>query len=100
MPVTPAALARGTAVSGTNTLLFTAGGAGTIITNVVLANSGTNGATFTMTISGVPILPAVTVPATSSAFFDIKQVVNSGTTVSGFGSNAYVFYHISGVNLT
>ena len=100
MPVTPTALARAAAVSGTNTLIFTGVGSPTIITNVVIANSGTTSAAFTMTISGIPILGAVTIPANSSAFFDLKQVVNSGTTVSGFATTSSISYHISGVTIS
>jgi|FreactTroBogLake_1042271.scaffolds.fasta_scaffold14769_2 hypothetical protein len=100
MPVTPTALARANAVSGTNTLVFSGTGSPTIITNVVVANSGTVAGAFTLSISGIPLLGAVTVPANSSAFFDLKQVVNSGTTVSGFATISGISYHISGVTIS
>jgi len=100
MSVTPIALARAAAVSGSNSLIFSGTGNPTIITNMVVANSGTTTSAFTLSISGIPFLGGVTIPANSSVFFDLKQVVPSGTTISGFATTSGVFYHISGVTIS
>jgi len=49
-----------------------------------------------VTVSGIPVMGTTSIAANSTAFFDLKQVVNSGTTISGYGT-AGLSFHLSGV---
>ena len=90
MATTPT-LMYGAQTSNTLSTLYTAPASGTtIVTNVVAANPTTAAQTFTLNSanSGVsyPLLSNVTVPANTSAFFDLKQVVGTSQAITGFSN--------------
>ena len=91
MAVTPTSFIR-----AASPVSYTVPSGTAILTNMIVTNSGATAATFTVTISGVPVLAGAAVAANSAAFFDLKQVVVSGTVVSGSGSSG-IFFHVSGV---
>ena len=90
MATTPTLLV-GTTTSTTSTTLATAGASGTtIVTNIVAANPDTSAQQLTLNLSnsGVsyPILSGVSIPAQSSAFFDLKQVLGTSQTITGYST--------------
>lgn len=93
------ALFRG-AASTSNTTLYTVPSATTtIVTNIVVTNTATSGATFTLNLNGQAIQSASTLAANSSAYFDLKQVLPATQTISGSASATTVNFHISGVEV-
>jgi hypothetical protein len=97
MAITAALVYRGTLSTTTTTTLYTAS-ANTIVTNIALTNTTSSAATATINLAGTALLSAVTVPANSTAFFDLKQYVASGQTVTGgAGTASAINAHISGV---
>lgn len=99
MATTTKAFAR-TAAATSNTTLYTVpAGTTAVVTNIVIAN--TNGAVQTATISldGVVLIPAVSVPANSVVPIDLKQTLNATKVISGFASSTAVTFHISGVEV-
>lgn len=103
MTVTSKALAR-TAAATTSTTLYTAPNTSTtaVVTNIVLANAATSASTVTVSMDGIVLVPAVSVPANSVIGFDMKQVLPAnGTpkTITGFASTTAVTIHISGVEI-
>lgn len=103
MTVTSKALAR-TAAATTSTTLYTAPNTSTtaVVTNIVLANAATSASTVTVSMDGIVLVPAVSVPANSVIGFDMKQVLPAnGTpkTITGFASTTSVTIHISGVEI-
>ncbi len=91
MPVSPTNF-----IMGVSPTTFTVPSGYAIVSNIIVANSGTATGTFIVAVSGVPLLGNVTLTANSSAFFDIKQVVASGLTIVGSGTAGTSFF-ISGV---
>ena len=91
MAITPSVFLRTSTTSATYSPPSTG-----IITNIVVSNSSGTSATATITVSGIPVLGTVSVAANTTAFFDIKQVVNAASTIA-VSSSATLNFHISGV---
>lgn len=99
MATTSKALFRG-AASTSNTTLYTVPSATTtVVTNIVVTNTATSGATFTLNLNGTAIQSASTIAANSSAYFDLKQVLAATQTIAGSASATTVNFHISGVEI-
>jgi hypothetical protein len=92
-------LAR-TAAATSNTTLYTAPSATTaVVTNIVVANTASTSATFTIKFDGVDVLSGVTLAANTTAFFDLKQVIAAEDLIEGSASATTVNFHISGVEI-
>jgi hypothetical protein len=104
MATTPTMMYRGTLTTTTSTQLYAGASSGTaIVTNIALTNITTSAATATISLnngsSQITLLNAVTVPANSTAFFDVKQVLNgtSNAIEGGASAGSAITCHISGV---
>lgn len=94
------ALAR-TAAATTSTTLYTVpASTTTVITNIVVDNTAGTAATFTISLDGVELLSSAAIDANASAFFDLKQVLATTKTITGFASATTVKFHISGVEIS
>jgi len=99
MATTSKALFRG-AASTSNTTLYTVPSATTaIVTNIVVTNTATSDATFTLKLDGVDLASATALTASSIATFDIKQVLDAADLIEGSASATTVNFHISGVEV-
>jgi hypothetical protein len=99
MAVTSKALFRG-AASTSNTTLYTVPSATTaIITNIVVTNTATSAATFTLKLDAVDLATAAAIAASSIATFDLKQVLSAADLLEGSASATTVNFHISGVEV-
>jgi hypothetical protein len=101
MAITATLIYRGTLTTTTTTTLYTAS-SNTVVSNIALTNTTSSAATATIGLStggtSVALLSAVTIPANSTAFFDLKQYVANGQTVTGgAGTASAITAHISGV---
>jgi hypothetical protein len=104
MATTATLMKRVLLTTTTNTSLYTAPATGTaIVTNVAIANSTATAATATLNLpdptgNAIPILSAVSIPANTTAFFDIKQTVPANYSITGgAGTSSALYIHISGV---
>ena len=104
MATTPTLMFRGILTTTTTTQLYAGAAAGTaVVTNIALTNYTATAATATINLNNAgtayPILSAVTVPANSTALFDVKQVLNGTTNAitGGSGTATSIQAHISGV---
>jgi hypothetical protein len=100
MATTSKALARTAAATSSATLYTVPSATTTIITNIVVDNTATSAATFTISLDGVELLSAAALDASASAFFDLKQVLTAAKTITGFASATTVRFHISGVEIS
>ena len=99
MATTSKALVR-TPATTSNTILYTVPvGTTTIVTNIVIANTNGSAQTATISLDGVVLIPAVSVPANTVVPIDIKQTITSGVKIEGFASSTAVTFHISGVEV-
>lgn len=92
-------LFRGAASTSETTLYTTPASTTTIVTNIVISNTDSADATFTINLGGVEIASSTVVSANSLAAFDIKQVIDATDTISGLASTTLVNFHISGVEV-
>lgn len=97
--VTSKALAR-TAASTSNTTIYTTpAGTTAVVTNIAIANTSINDATFTINLNGTALISGATVPGNATTFIDLKQVLAATQTISGLASTTNVKFHISGVEI-
>lgn len=93
-------LFRGAATTNTATTLYTVGaGKTTVITSIVVSNTGSSAYTFTLAFDGTPFATTVAIAANSVAIFDMKQVLGATKTITGGASNTAVVFHISGAEI-
>ena len=99
MATTPLVLYRGAAATSSTTLYTVPASTTTIVTNIVVANTASTSATFTLTLNGTNIISGASILANSSAFFVLKQVLTAAQIVAGFASATTVNFSISGLTL-
>ena len=92
MATTPT-LMVGAQITPTSTTLYTAPATGTtVVTNIVAANASSLAQQVTVNLANsgtsYPIISNVTVPANSSAFFDLKQVLGQSQTITGLSTGS------------
>lgn len=101
MPNTPKTLFRGAATTTTSTTLYTVPSATTaVVTNIVITNTASSPATFTMGFAGTNFATTITVGAADSTIIDLKQTLNATQTITGGASATTVNFHISGVEIS
>jgi hypothetical protein len=101
MPTTPKALFRGGATTTAATTLYTVpASTTTIVTNIAVTNTAATAATFTLALAGTALHTTAALPANSTAYIDLKQVLSAGNTITGGASAITVSFHISGVEIS
>ena len=103
MATTSKTLFRGAATTS-NTTLYTVPTTSTttVVTNIAITNTAASSATATVNLDGVAALSAVSVAANTTAFIDLKQVLDANATpktISGSASATTVNFHIAGVEI-
>lgn len=99
MAVVSKVLARTAAATSNTTLYTTPSGSTAVVTNIVICNPTASAVTASLLLNGIDLLGSVSVAANTSAFFDLKQVLNATQTISGSASSTSVDFHISGVEI-
>jgi hypothetical protein len=100
MAVVSKVLAR-TAAATSSTTLYTVPSATTaVVTNIVICNPTGSAVTASMTLNAIDLLGSVSIAANSSAFFDLKQVLDATQVIAGSASSTSVDFHISGVEIS
>jgi hypothetical protein len=92
-------LFRGNATTGNATLYTVPSGRTTIVTNIVITNDSSAVQTFTLNLNGIPIQSASSLPANSSMYLDLKQVLPASQTITGSASATSISFHISGIEV-
>lgn len=100
MATTTKALARTAAATSSTTLYTVPASTTTIVTNIVIANTGSSAYTWTMTFNGVSIGTSVSIAANSTTVIDMKQVLAATQVIAGLASNTAVTFHISGIEVS
>ena len=101
MPTTSKNLFRGTATTSVITLYTVPASTTTVITNIAVANTTGSAQTFTLGIGAATLGFNQTIAANSTAYIDLKQVINAGEIIQGGASATFsVQFHISGVEIS
>jgi hypothetical protein len=94
------ALARTAAATSSTTLYTVPSATTTVVTNIVICNPTGSAVTASMTLNAIDLLGSVSIAANSSAFFDLKQVLDATQVIAGSASSTSVDFHISGVEIS
>jgi hypothetical protein len=100
MPTTTKALFRGAAATSSTTLYTVPSATTTVVSNIVVTNTATSAATFSLSLNGTSIGTSVIVAASDSTVIDMKQVLAATETITGLASAVTVNFHISGVEIS
>jgi hypothetical protein len=105
MPNLAKTLFRGAATTTVTTVLYTVpASTTTIVSNIAVTNTAATAATFTLGMgvaaSNTRIQEASSIPANSTIYIDLKQVLVATNTITGGASAVTVSFHISGVEIS
>ena len=70
-----------------------------VITDIVVANTSSEAQSVTVNFDGVAIIGGAILNPKDSVSFDIKQVLDNGSTISSSASSSDVKLHISGIEI-
>jgi len=99
MATTTKALFRGAAALTSTTLYTVPSSTTTVITNIAVCNNASSAATFTILLDDIELQKDSTIAANSTAYIDLKQVLDTTKTIKGLASAITVDFHISGVEI-
>ena len=100
MATTSKVLARTAAATSSTTLYTVPAATTTVISNIAVTNTAASTATFTITLNGIAIQSGSSVAANTTAYIDLKQVLNATQVIAGLASATTVNFHISGVEIS
>jgi hypothetical protein len=99
MATTSKVLARAAASTSSATLYTVPASTTAVITNILVTNTVTADASFTLLLDDVSIATTVTVGGFDTTIIDLKQVLGATKTIKGLASAVTVNFHISGVEI-
>ena len=89
-------LYRGAATTSSTTLFTAPASVAVAVTNIAIANDSASAITATINLGNFPLLGGISVPANSTQFVDLDQIVYNGETITGSASTTTVDIHIAG----
>jgi hypothetical protein len=100
MATTTKALFRGAAATSSTTLYTVPASTTAVVTNIVVTNTASSDASYTLLLDDVSLATTVTVGASDTSVIDLKQVLATAKTIKGLASATTVNFHISGVEIS
>ncbi len=96
MADTSITLYRGAAATSNTTLYTSPSSIAVAVTNIAIVNDTTSAATATINLATIPLLSSLSIPANSTQFIDLEQIIYNGETITGSASTTAVDFHIAG----
>ena len=96
MADTSQTLYRGAAATSSTTLYTAPTGVAVAVTNIAVVNDSASAVTATINLATIPLLGGISVPANSTQFIDLEQIIYNGETITGTASTTTVDFHIAG----
>jgi len=96
MSDTSITLYRGAAATSNTTLFTSPTSVAVSVTNIAITNATTNAATATINLATIPLLSSLSVPANSTQFIDLEQIIYNAETITASASTTGVNFHIAG----
>jgi len=94
------ALARTAAATSSATLYTVPASTTAVITNIVVTNTASSAATYSLSLNSVALHTTTAIAANSSVYIDLRQVLATTQTITGLASAVTVNFHISGVEIS
>jgi len=89
-------LYRGAAATSNTTLYTSPTGIAVSVNNIAITNTTTTAATATVNLATVALVSSLSVPANSTQFIDLEQIIYNGETITASASTTGVNFHIAG----
>jgi hypothetical protein len=89
-------LYRGAAATSNTTLYTSPSSIAVAITNIAIVNDSASAATATINLATVPLVSGLSIPANSTQFIDLEQIIYNGETITASASTTAVDFHIAG----
>ena len=99
MATTSKTLFRGAASTSSATLYTVPSATTTVVTDIVVTNTATSSADFTLSFNDIVFAKNITVGATDSTIIQVKQPLTAAQTIKGLASAVTVNFHIGGVEI-
>ena len=96
MADTSITLYRGAAATSNTTLYTSPSSVAVAVTNIAIVNDTSSAATATINLATVPLVSSISLPANSTQFIDLEQIIYNGETITGSASTTAVDFHIAG----
>ena len=96
MADTSITLFRGAAATSSTTLYTSPASVAVAVTNIAITNTTTGTVTATVNLATIALVSGMSVPANSTQFIDLDQIVYNAETITGTASTTAVNFHIAG----
>ena len=96
MADTSITLYRGAAATSNTTLYTSPSSIAVAVTNIAIANTTSSAATATVNLATVALVSSISIPANSTQFIDLEQIIYNAETITGSASTTAVNFHIAG----
>lgn len=96
MSDTSITLYRGAAATTSTTLYTSPSNIAVSVNNIAITNTTSSSATATVNLASVALISGLTVPANSTQFIDLEQIIYNGETITALASTTGVNFHIAG----
>ena len=96
MADTTITLYRGAAATSSTTLYTAPTSVAVAVTNIAIVNDSASAVTATINLATFPLIGGMSVPANSTQFIDLEQIIYNGETITGSASTTTVDFHIAG----
>jgi hypothetical protein len=89
-------LFRGAAATSSTTLYTSPANMAVAVTNIAIVNDSAASVTATINLATFPLIGGMSIPANSTQFIDLDQVIYNTETITGSASTTTVDFHIAG----
>lgn len=89
-------LFRGAAATSNTTLYTSPANMAVAVTNIAINNTTASAATATINLATIALVSSISIPANSTQFIDLDQIIYNAETVTGSASTTGVTFHIAG----
>ena len=96
MSDTSITLYRGAAATSDTTLYTAPASVAVAVTNIAVVNDSAAAVTATINLATFPLIGGMSIPANSTQFIDLEQIIYNGETITGSASTTTVDFHIAG----
>jgi len=99
MATTATVLFRGAASTSSTTLYTSPSSTTTVVSEILVTNTASTPATFTISLNGTAIMSGASVSGYSTVFLNINEVLPATQILAGYSSATTVNFSISGVQI-
>lgn len=93
-------LYRGAAATSSTTLYTVPASTQTLVTTVIITNTASSAATYTISLGGVEIASGAGVAANDTTIIEFKTLMDAADTITASASATTVNFHVTGLEIS